>query len=267
MTLFASAICLIVVLFSGLLPETGIAKSVDSPTLSVLADPSLTVPLSKIARNYAIKHNQPVTTSFGSTRDLAKHIVAGMEADIFITNRVKYINELKNQGLVDVYSQTPIARNRLVIATAAGNEGELILIRNLPIASILSKQHPGFSFALGDPEFMSVGSYSLEALRNFGLDGELEPYFILLQSPSDLRRSIAAEHNYGMIFQSEVAIYQDLRKLDVFPENTHSPIVYQAVVIAGEHMDEARKFMHYLTSPEALAVFKQDGFETPIAGN
>jgi len=266
MTRFASAICLIVVLFSGFWPENLSAKNRDLPTLptlNIVADPSLMVPLTRIVRNYTVQHNQPIITSFSASRELTAHIASGMEADLFISNRTKYLNDLKARGLVDVYSQTPITRNRLVVATAKDNPIELILIRNLPIANILLEQHPNFSFALGDPEFLSVGSYSLEALRNFGLDGDLEPYFILLQSQSDLLHAITSEHNYGILFQSDVVMNDHIRKLDVFPENTHKPISYQAVVVAGERMEEARKFIQYLTSNEAQAVFKKLGFEAP----
>lgn len=263
MTRFASAICLIVVLFFGFLPKNSNATNRELPTLNIVADPSLTVPLTRIVRSYTIQHNQPVVASFSASRELTANIASGMEADLFISSRAKYLSELKTRGLVDVYSQTPITRNRLVIATAKDNPIELILIRNLPIANILLEQHPNFSFALGDPEFLSAGSYGLEALRNFGLDGDLEPYFILLQSQPDLLRAIASEHNYGILFQSDAAMSTQIRKLDVFPENTHKPISYQAVVVAGEHMEEARKFIQYLVSNEAQAIFKQAGFEAP----
>jgi len=259
----ASAMCAFT---AALLLPTGsfaVAKTQDVGQLSILADPSLTIPLSQIAREYSREHLVAVTTSFATAKEQADLITSGVEADLFITTQEKLLQELKYQGLVDVYSQKSIARNRLVIATIADNPLELILIRHLPITSILSKDSPHFVFALGDPEFQQAGLSGLEALRSFELDNELEPYFVFLQSPVDLHRTVANDHSYGIMLQSEVLRNPDIKKLDVFPEATHKPILYQSVVVAGEHMEEARRFTEFLTSTKALAMFKSYGFEAP----
>lgn len=252
--------------FSLILSVSGLsahARSIDLPQVHILADPSLMLPLTHIARNYSRNYHVAITTSFASNNEQKERITQGMEADIFITTRNDTLKDLKNQGLVDVYSQHAIARNRLVIATLADNPLELILIRNLPMASILSKQSGIFTFAIGDPEYQSVGTYSLEALRNFNLAIELEPYFLFLRSPVNLHKAIAADRSYGIMLQSDVARDRDIKKLDVFPEDTHSPIIYQAVVVASKHMEDARKFMEHLTSADALATLKEYGFEAP----
>ncbi|MCI5049962.1 MAG: molybdate ABC transporter substrate-binding protein [Rickettsiales bacterium] len=261
--MIARAISLIVIVLSLCTANQTLAKMVEQPQISILADPTLTIPLTQIARDYAAQHQVSITTSYAATREQEQRIAKGMEADIFITTLEDSIKDLKNQGLVDVYSQIPIAKNRLVIATLKDNPIELILIRNLALAGALSKQSAHFTFALGDPEFQAVGSYGLEALRNFNLASELEPFFIFLQSPADLHKTVASDNSYGVMFQSEVARNKDLKALDVFPENVHRPIIYQAVVVAGEHMAAAREFMQHLTSPEALTILKSYGFEAP----
>lgn len=184
-----------------------------------------------------------------------------MEADIFIATRPNTIQALKNQGLIDVYSQISLIKNRLALVTYKHNTLELILIPKLPLASILERIDPGFSFVLGDPDFQDVGLYGLEALRSHEIAGDLEPYFLFIRSPADMQEASSAQGGYGIMLLTEALRNPKLKILGVFPQTAHTPIAYQAMVVAGENMQPAREFMHYLSTPDAIAVFTEYGFE------
>lgn len=184
-----------------------------------------------------------------------------MEADIFIATRGHTIQTLKNQGLIDVYSHISLAKNRLALVTYKDNTLELILIPRLPLANILERLDPGFSFVLGDPDYQDVGLYGLEALRSHEMAGDMEPYFLFIGSGVDMQKAIAAKGGYGILLLTEALRNPELKVLGVFPQTAHNPIVYQAVVVAGENMQAAREFMNHLASPEASAVFAEYGFE------
>ncbi len=256
---------LLILAVSVLLPSAAPARQIEIEQVHILADPSLTIPLTLIAREYSKQRHISVTTSFAPLADQTRRIEQGMEADIFIATRANTIQTLKNQGLIDVYSQISVTKNRLALVTYQENSLELILIPRLPLASILKRIDPGFSFILGDPETQDVGLFSMEALRNHQIAGELEPHFLFIQSPVDMHETIASRGGYGVIYLTEALRNPELKILGVFPQTAHSSIIYQANVVASENMEAARQFLDYLQSGDATAVFTQFGFE-PIHG-
>ncbi|MCU1292584.1 MAG: modA, partial [Bryobacterales bacterium] len=51
---------------------------------------------------------------------------------------------------------------------------------------------------------------------------------------------------------------------DLLPAEWHDPIVQKAGTVAGSsHQDAARKFLKFLLSPEAQAIFARFGFSKP----
>lgn len=237
------------------------AMQVELPHVNVLTDPSLSIPMSILARLYAKQVNISISTSYASSIAQSDNIVAGLEADVFITTREKTLEMLKSQGLVDVYSKTAVTKNRLSMVTYAANTLELILIPKLPLTNILERVDPGFSFTIGDPSYQNVGFYGLRALRNYEMAGELEPYFLFIRSNVDMHRTIQQKGGYGLMYQSEAMRNPAIKILGTFPEVAHSSILYYGMVVAGENMEFARSFLQFLTTPEAQDVFVQHGFE------
>ncbi len=236
------------------------AKRVELPQLNILADPAISIPLSVIARHYGRSHAVVLNLSFASTADQTSRITQGMEADLFITTREKTIKFLQNQGVVDVYSEVAIAKGRLVLATRADNPISLTLIQGLPLRNLLAGRDPEFSLIMHDPEYLAAGSFAMEALRSYGLDGEMEPHFLFLQSMMDVQKVLEQRGMYGIVLHSEVISNPLLRIIDTFPENAHSPLLYRGVVVASEQMDASRSFLDYLRTPPAQAIFRSYGF-------
>lgn len=261
MGVFASMKWMIIASLALLIPLEAMAKRDDLTQIHVLADPSLTIPLTLIARDYAREHNVSVSTSFANTQKQIEAIEEGLEADVFITSRASTLRNLKNRGLIDVFSQTSITKNRLSLVTYAANTLDLIMIPRLPLASILERIDQGFSFMLGHPDFQISGIYGVEALRNFEISGELEPYFVFIQSPVEMQHAIAQKGGYGIMLRTDAARNAQLKILGVFPESSHTPISYQAVAVATEQMEKARDFIAYLNGEHAQRIFNNQGFE------
>lgn len=237
------------------------ALQTDLPKINVLADPSLSIAISSLARQFSHDHGISVTASYAPAKAHSDNIVAGLDADVFITTNQNLLNKLQLQGLLDVYSKMPVSKNRLVLATYAANPLDLVLIPKLPLAAILQQTDPDFSFAVGDPQFHSSGSFAMRALRNYGMAGDLEPYTLFIRGQHDLRRTIAQQGGYGIMYQSDARGDPQLKILSIYPEEAHSPITYYAMVVAGEHMNSSRRFIEYLTSERAQEVFARSGFE------
>lgn len=229
-----------------------------SKDITVLADPSLSVPLVRIARRYGEIYNISVSTSFGSSKNHITQIREGQEGDIFITAKTSWIKQLQQEGLMDVYSRTSIARNQLAIVAPIARKGQADSLPQMALHMAESKRE--MSFALGDPEYVAEGTYTLETLSHYKLGGDLEPYYSILNSSYSLKNTIANHDAYGAIFLTDALLYPDITRVETVDESAHQPIVYQAATIVGENMDQASHFLNFLRGNEAQGILRDYGF-------
>jgi molybdate transport system substrate-binding protein len=238
------------------------AYSADLDKINVLADPALSVALSVLARQFAAQHGIGVTTAYGPAKQHHEAIQQGLEADVFITANSVFLDALLRQGLLDVYSRTAIAKDRLSFVGHRDDGLQLVLVPKLPIATILARLSPDYSFAIGDPDYEFSGHFALRALRNFEMDAELEPHTLFIRNSMDFHRSINQPHHYAVMYRSEAMRNPKLRIIATFNEVAHDGIFFYAMAVAGENMDAARRFIAYLTSEAAQDVFASLGFES-----
>src|SRR5690606_2996447 len=91
------------------------AKAESLTSISVMADNSMSLAVAEIARHYAARRNIVVNTSFSVPLVQESLIMEGGAADVLITPQAQWIEELKGQGLIDIYSPTVVATNSLVL--------------------------------------------------------------------------------------------------------------------------------------------------------
>jgi len=153
-----------------------------------------------------------------------------------------------------------IAKNRLVLI---GNTDSIVETKPneiFPIVDIINSSGGEPMFAIGNPENMIEGGYSKEALRNLGASSDLEPYTLYVKTPEQIFELVTKQNAFALCFYSSTLGRKDIKIISTMPENSHKPIVYYAVAIAGNNMEEARKFMRYLTSKEGRKTLNNNGF-------
>lgn len=253
----------------GLTSPSYAQKEAARPTLdgiTIMADESLIVPLSLIARAYTTEYQIPVSTEFGPSNLQIRSIEEGAEANVFIAAKAIWLRQLEAKGLTDIYSRTPIARNQLVLATAHPVNQQIPLSAGFHAADLIK---PGtslddLSLSLGDPEYTAEGTYALNSLSHLHLEGEMEPHFMFFRSSHALTDSLRDPSSYGLFFASDARLRPELTVVFPFPENAHSPILYEAVAVAGGNMAGGRHFVDYLTSDKARTIFQRFGFLLPL---
>jgi molybdate transport system substrate-binding protein len=234
------------------------------PTLTIMADNSLSVAVAKIARNYSQKKQVVVNTSFTPQKAQQLQISEGAAADILITTKTIWIENLKQQGLVDIYSQTTFAKNRIVLVGAADSSVVMGDKNNFPSAQIITNSGGNPMFLIGHPETSIDGSYAKEALRDLNAENDLEPYTLYIKQPEQFFDMVVNQQAYGVCFYSAAMRRAGVKIIGALPESSHTPIVYYAVVIAGNNMNEARKFLEYIKSKEVRKILKDSGLEDVI---
>ncbi len=216
--------------------------------------------IAEMAREYSASKNIIVNTSFVAPEQQEAQILEGSAADILITPRAEWIEQLKTQGLIDVYSQLELAKNRLVLVGPQYDAIVVDLSAGLSAARIIRALDFDQSFMVGNPQYMSDGVYAKEALRKLNVADDLEEYTVYIKHPDQISSMVQGRGAYGVFLQSTARDLQGVKVVDVFPENTHQPVRYYAVVLAGNNMDAARKFMEYLKSKEARRLLINNGY-------
>ena len=235
------------------------ARADNVTSVAVLADPSLTLPLTEIARHYSRDHFITVSASFAPSNEQMELIQSGAEANVLLTARGRTITDLTNQGALDVYTTAPVIQNRLALVANASSDVTIDLTSEVDLNAEIEPENPDYAFVISDAEYTSLGGYALEALTGLDLLGQVEPRLLILRSP-DAVRQVVFLGNFGLLFLSDVLTDETLSVVNVLPDDAHTPIHYQAAAIAGDNMDAARGFISYLEGPAAQEIFARYGF-------
>jgi len=230
-------------------------------SLTIMADKSMAIPITQIAREYARQNQVSVSTAYISTSDQLEQINEGGAADLLITQRSDTIETLKLQGVVDIYSQTVVAKNRLVLAAPQSIPGDIEFseYQMFPVGLMQKMTGGDLRIYIGSPDYLASGMFAMEAFRKMDTLQDIEPYARYVKYSPEMY-SLMESGGLGVMFYTEVLQNPQLRVVDFFPENTHSPIIYQAVVVAGENMDEARRFLDFLKTMESRRIIDINGF-------
>lgn len=244
-----------------LLPVAGFAAKGQYKTdsISVLADASLAPAMAEIAKIYAERRNISVIFTFDSAFELSQRINSGESADVFIADHPRWIEELKQKGVIDVYSLHTIAHNRLVLALPASSMLRKRLSRNVSFDDALNWLSGNTLFVLADPDTTSLGIYTRQVLTASGRWAALQEKTIRAANSQQAAFLTAENNAAGIVYASDIEATSDLTKITDVPAKLHTPVTYIAAAVASENMAQARKFLEFLGSQEAKAIYAKHG--------
>lgn len=226
--------------------------------LIVFAAASLTNALSEISANYEKETGIKISHSFASSSTLAKQIENGAPADLFISADLKWMNYLQDKSLIIKSSRKNLLGNQLVLISPKGKTFEVRFDKSFD----LSKSFDG-RLCTGDVEYVPVGIYAKEALTNLGWWKDIKSRIVGAQ---DVRGALnfveRGECNCGIVYQTDANISTKSELIGVFPEQSHSPILYP--VATTNTKNATVLYLTYLQSPAALGIFKKYGFNTNL---
>lgn len=226
----------------------------------VFAASSLSDLLQEVARNFRDHTGGVVEYDFHSSALLKRKIDAGGRPDLFISASPVEVDALEKEGLV--MARADLMKNRLVLLEKLSRPGWEERLR----AGEELLRRPGTGrIALGDPGHVPAGRYGREALERLGLWGEVEGRLVrTIHVRQVLEYVKRGEADLGIAYRTDARAVEGVRVLWVFPEETHSAIVYVGASIqGGEHPRRAAEFLEYLKSRARRTVIERHGFLVP----
>ena len=220
----------------------------------VFAAASLTDPVSELAREFEDDTGVRVDLSFGGSNALARQIVAGAPADLFLSAGEGPVELLISEGVARDSDVEELLGNELVVVAEPG-------VEELGSLETLLEERFG-RVVVVDPGLGPAGRYAEQALRSAGVWDALLNKVV---QANDVRAALgyveSGNADAGIVYRTDAATAPGLSVVYGVPPGLHSPIRYLGVVPSGsERLDAAAELLGFLTSERAAGEFGRYGF-------
>jgi molybdate transport system substrate-binding protein len=244
------------VLGTALFSRTGAAADAGQSPVTVFAAASLTNVLQEVGDAFTKETSITVKFSFAASSVLARQIENGAPADVFFSADPQWMDYLQTGRLIQVSTRHDVLGNRLVLVAPADSKIALTIAPRFALAAALGKGR----LATGDPDSVPVGRYAHEALTKLGVWNDVVDRLV---RADNVRSALAfvdrGEAPLGIVYRTDALVDKKVRVVDVFPDDTHQPIIYPIALIVRAKADAA-KFLAYVRGPSAAIAFEHYGF-------
>ena len=224
--------------------------------LTVAAASDLSFALKEIAGKFEKDTGIKVILSFGSTGILSHQIENGAPFDIFFAANLKYIDALKQKGLIVPDTSRVYAQGRIVLAMNKKFGGGIKRLEELASPYIRR-------IAIANPDHAPYGIAAKEAMMRLGLWDKLKPKLIYSENIRQAVQFIQTGNAMAGILSQSVADVPEL-EYALIDDSLHTPINQAVAVIKTSKAEkEARAFIDYVNNPAGRAVMKRYGFLMP----
>jgi len=224
--------------------------------LTISAAASLKESLEEAETVYRQSHGDVnFANNYGASGMLAAQIDQGAPVDVFFSAAAKQMDDLQNKGLIGVETRRNLLRNTLVLIVPIGSQ--LKDFHGLTLGSVRV-------IAVGDPASVPAGQYAKQTFTALHLQDQLQPKLVFAKDVRQVLTYVETGNaDAGLVYGSDALTSNKVRVVTTAPDSSHDPIIYPAAVLKKSHsQDAARKFVEFLATPAAQAIFQKHGFAT-----
>jgi molybdate transport system substrate-binding protein len=242
-------------LFAGLLALTALPAHAEQ--VNVFAAASMKTALDKVAAAFTEATGHEVVISYAGSNALAKQIIDGAPADIFISANTAWMDEVGNAKMIAGDQRRDILGNTLV------------LVAHDAVAPIQIGQDTDLKGMIGDGKLamalvdsVPAGQYGKAALEHLGLWTSVEAS---VAQADNVRAALAltstGEAPYAIVYATDAKADPGVHLVGTFPEDSYPPATYPAALLT-EAADQAdRDFFAALSDDASDAIFAGNGFK------
>lgn len=235
-----------------LLPLAGCGGQDDDRTITVLAAASLTGTFTELAETFEDEHpGVEVQLVFGSSTTLAEQAADGAPGQVLATaDEVSMLLAEDGDALGD--SPRALVSNRITLVTPPDNPAG--------IESLADLADPDVDYVLC-ADTAPCGATAVAVLEEAGITAP--PASEEVDVKAVLARVVQGEADAGLVYRTDaVAAGADVIEVPVADADSHPTNYFIAPLVNGdtESEDLAARFVTFVASNEAGAVFEQAGF-------
>lgn len=233
------------------------ARAQDDAGLTVFAAASLKEALDEAAAAYRKQTGVPVRVSYAASSALARQIEQGAPADVFFSADLEWMDYLQKRNRLDVATRRSLLGNRLVLIAPRASKAQVDLKRPATLLAALGDGR----LAVGQTRTVPAGKYAKASLESLSLWNGVRPRLAESESVRAALMLVArGETPLGIVYASDAKAEPGVRVVATFPEDSHPPIVYPVAALRGARAAQAARFVQWLASPDADALFTKRGF-------
>ncbi|WP_454260774.1 molybdate ABC transporter substrate-binding protein [Pseudoxanthomonas mexicana] len=233
------------------------ARAQDDAGLTVFAAASLKEALDEAAAAYRKQTGVPVRVSYAASSALARQIEQGAPADVFFSADLEWMDYLQQRNRLDVATRRSLLGNRLVLIAPRASKARVDLKRPATLLAALGDGR----LAVGQTRTVPAGKYAKASLESLSLWNGVRPRLAESESVRAALMLVArGETPLGIVYASDAKAEPGVRVVATFPEDSHPPIVYPVAALRGARAAQATRFVQWLASPAADALFTKRGF-------
>lgn len=233
------------------------ADEANAPVMFSAASTAL--PLGVLARSFTRRNGARVKLSLAASSTLARQIVQGAPASMFLSANTEWMDHLEKSGLLAGESRRALLGNRLAVVKQRNGRAPVRLDRPASLVAALED----LPLAMADPAHVPAGMYAREALEELGLWDRLQGQLAFVPNARAVTvRVVRGEAPLGITYLSELEGMSGMEVAAHIPPEAHSPIRYELALVAPANDPIALAFYQYLLSEEARLVFADHGFVT-----
>lgn len=230
-----------------------LALPVRAADLTVFAAASLTDALEEIGAAWEKAGGGKIALNLGASSTLARQIQEGAPADLFLSADEGKMDSLAKKGLILAATRRSVLSNTLVIVVPKDSTAKIAAPKDL--ASVRN-------LALAEPQSVPAGIYAKSYLKKLGLWSQVIDKVIPTEN---VRAALAAVESgnvdAAIVYKTDAGISKKVQVAYEVPLAEGPKISYPFAVMAESKQKEAAKrFLAYLESKPALAVFRKYGF-------
>ena len=190
--------------------------------------------------------------NFAASNTLARQISEGAPADIFISADEAQMDGLQEAGFLLEGTRRRLLSNTL--AVVVGIDSHLQILSPQQLAADTLKR-----LALADTRAVPAGVYAKEYLEKNGVWEAVKERVVPTEN---VRAALAAVESgnadAGIVYKTDATISKAVKIAYVVPPHEGPRISYPIAIIKNSgHPDAARRFVAYLTTEAAMAVFQE----------
>jgi molybdate transport system substrate-binding protein len=236
-----------------------LAATLASPALAdevvVFAAASLKTALDGVAADFEAATGNTVTISYAGSNALAKQIIAGAPADIYVSAAANWMDEVGKAGLVA--KRTDLLGNTLVLVAHGTGAASVNIGQGLDLKYLLGDG----KLAMGMVDAVPAGQYGKASLESLGLWSFVEGSVVQTENVrAALALVVSGEAAYGIVYDSDAVGEPGVTVVGTFPEASHPPIIYPAALLTGAADAADTAFFEALSDEAADAKFAAQGF-------
>lgn len=247
-------ICLVVMI--GVL--VGARASASKAALLVHAGAGIRPALDELGEMFTKKTGMRVDYNYKGSACLLPDVCVSKKGDVYIPGELYFMKQAVDRRIVKSGYKVVATMTTVIIAQPGNPKG---------IKRVSDLGNEGLRIGLGDPEAVAIGRASRECLVKAKIWPRVEKNLTMsAQNVSELSNAVKMRQlDAAIVWDATAAMYggKELATIAI-PENHAicSPVPV-GVVTFTRQPKEAKRFVDFLASPEAMKVFVKHGFGQP----